>query len=129
MHSCNHMMYVSFFSNTTGAINGSGTVYPSRASDFITVFGGVRDAQSLVFYVIFGRPLFVFCSVSFSHCIVWVSSDLQLLINPHGFFRLFLPTVTINKNSTLSWMKNKFKCLSCANCKYFSTVPLGNYKA
>jgi hypothetical protein len=53
-----------------GAISGSGTVYPTRASDFTTVFGGVRVAQSLVFYVIFGRPLFVFCSLSFSHGIV-----------------------------------------------------------
>jgi len=34
------------------------------------VFSGVRVARSLVFYVVFCRSLFVFCSFPFGYCIV-----------------------------------------------------------
>jgi len=45
---------------------------------------GVRVARSLVFYVMFCRPLFISCSFSFGHCIVCPSDY------PFGVFKLFL---------------------------------------
>jgi hypothetical protein len=48
----------------------AGTVYYSGALVFTFGFSGVRVVQSLVFRVVFGSPLFVFCSFSFDHCIV-----------------------------------------------------------
>ena len=57
------------------AIVLSNTAYPSRTSEFTSCFRGVRVAQSLVFFEVFCRSLFVL--LSFGHCIV---------CSPYGFW-------------------------------------------
>jgi hypothetical protein len=57
------------------AIVLSNTAYPSRTSVFTSCFRGVRVAQSLVFFEVFCRSLFVL--LSFGHCIV---------CSPYGFW-------------------------------------------
>jgi hypothetical protein len=64
-------------SNTTGAICGTGTAYPSWAPDFIPVFSGVGIARSLVFYVMSCRSLFVLLAIALS--------VLQLTASDHPF--------------------------------------------
>ena len=74
---------VTYMSSTTSATCGAGIAYPSRTPEFTPVFGGVRDARSLIFYVALCRSLFVllsffiwlwycvsFCPFSFGHGIV-----------------------------------------------------------
>ena len=70
------MMFVSFNINTTGVTSGAGTAYPARTPEFTPVFSGIRDAQSLVFCVMFCRSLFVLLSFFFwsFDCIVCPSS-------------------------------------------------------
>ena len=58
------------------AIVLSNTAYPSRTSEFTSCFRGVRVAQSLVFFEVFCRSLFVL--LSFGHCIVCSPYDLWL---------------------------------------------------
>ena len=55
----------------------------------ITLFCGVRVAQSLVFYVVFCRSLFVLLSFFFwpLYCL---SFDLRFQITPFGIFLLFV---------------------------------------
>jgi hypothetical protein len=57
-----HMMFVSHNSTMMGATSGEGTVHPSGEPDFTSVC----IAQSLVFFVLFCRSLFVFLS-----CFYW----------------------------------------------------------
>ena len=65
------MMCVAFSNNITGATSGSGTGNPSEAPECphphprLSV---IRVAQTLVFCVVFCRPLFVLLSFSFGHC-------------------------------------------------------------
>ena len=61
---------------TTNATWGAGSAYPSGAPDTTFIFGGVRVAQSLVFYVVFCVLLFVYnWSFScFSHGVVCLFS-------------------------------------------------------
>jgi len=54
-------------SNTTCVVSGAGTACPSWVSEFTPVFSGVRTVQSLVYYVVFCRLLFVL----FLLAIVW----------------------------------------------------------
>jgi hypothetical protein len=49
----------------TGATNGAATVYPSGVPEFITVFGGIRVARFLVFYVVFVYRFFLVFSYFF----------------------------------------------------------------
>jgi len=56
-----HMMFVTL-TVMTGVTSGAGPAYPSWSLEFTSVFGGVRVAQSLVFYVVFCRSLFVILS-------------------------------------------------------------------
>jgi len=59
------MMFMPFNSNTTGATSGTGNVHSSGAHEFTPGFSFVDCVvQSLVFYVVLRRPLFVFCSFS-----------------------------------------------------------------
>ena len=53
------MIYHPIFSkrNTTVATSGDGIAYPSEAPKFIHDYNWVRVARSLVFYVVFYRPL------------------------------------------------------------------------
>jgi hypothetical protein len=46
------------------------TINQIKSYHIKTVNGGVRVAQYLVFCAIFCRSLFIFCVVSFDHCIV-----------------------------------------------------------
>ena len=39
--------------SNTSATNGAGTAYPTGVSEFTPVFGEIRVARSLVFYVVF----------------------------------------------------------------------------
>jgi hypothetical protein len=43
------MIFMSRYSNTTGAANGAGAVHPSGTPEVTHVFSGVRVARSLVF--------------------------------------------------------------------------------
>jgi hypothetical protein len=52
-------------SNMTCATNGAATVYPSGVPEFITVFGGIRVARFLVFYVVFVYRFFLVFSYFF----------------------------------------------------------------
>jgi len=51
---------------SSGATSVTSTAYPSGAHVFNPGF-----TQSLVFCVVFCRPLFVFCPLSFDQCIVF----------------------------------------------------------
>ena len=53
------MMFVSFSSNTTDAICGSGTINPFETHEFTQVFTGVRVSRSSVFCMMCCRSLFV----------------------------------------------------------------------
>jgi hypothetical protein len=44
----------------TDATSGAGTAHSSGAPEFIPFLSGVHVAQSLVFMVVFCRPLYVF---------------------------------------------------------------------
>jgi hypothetical protein len=50
------------YSNTTGAISGAGTAYPSRAPEFTPIFSGIRVTRSLVLCLMFYRSLFFLLS-------------------------------------------------------------------
>ena len=68
--------------------SGAGTVYPSGAPEFTSVFSGVRVTRSLVLYVCFVDRCLFFCTFSFGHCVVCstsIDSDY-----PFGIFKLFL---------------------------------------
>ena len=79
-------------SNTTGAICGTGTAYPSWAPDFIPVFSGVGIARSLVFYVMSCRSLFVLLAIALS--------VLQLTASDHPF-GIFWPLRCLSFNLRL----------------------------
>ena len=67
--------------NTTGATCGAGIAYPSRKSEFTSVFSGIRLARSVIFYVMF--LLIVACHfVLFIWILCCLSFDLLLLISP-----------------------------------------------
>jgi hypothetical protein len=57
-----------------GATSGAGTAYPSAAPEFIYVFSGIRDTQSLVLFVCFVDCCFSLCPFSLGHCVVCSSS-------------------------------------------------------
>ena len=61
-------MFVLFNSNAMDATCGAGTVYPSRAHQFMPVVYGACLAQSLIFPVVLCRSFFVFWPFSFDHC-------------------------------------------------------------
>ena len=65
-------------SNTTDAICGAETAYPSGTPDFTPGFSGVRVARSLFFCVMFFELLFFLIFWPW-HCL---SSYLRLLITP-----------------------------------------------
>ena len=48
-------------SNTTGSTYGAGTAYDSGAHELTQFFNPVRGIRSLIFCVLFCRPLFVLC--------------------------------------------------------------------
>ena len=66
-----HINIVSLNSKTTGATDGAGLTYPSRAY-LLTL--GFSVFQSLVLCVVFYRSLFINLSFTFGHCIVCPSS-------------------------------------------------------
>jgi hypothetical protein len=79
------MTYHQIFSTKkmTDATSGAGTAHPSGAPKFIPFFSGVHVAQSLVFWVVFCRPLYVFLAIVLS-VFLWISfSDCPL-----GIFKL-----------------------------------------
>ena len=62
----------------------SGTAYSSEIAEFSRVFSGVHAAQSLVFYVVLCRPLFIFLflvinCLSFTSDYSFVSSSSSIL--------------------------------------------------
>jgi len=71
-------------SNMMAVTSGVGTVYPSRAPEFIPSFSGVPSAQSLVFCVVFCRPWFFLLSYLFLP-LYFLSCDSRLLITPLAF--------------------------------------------
>ena len=65
--------------NTTGATSGTGTAYPSGASEFTPpppppVSSGVRVTRCLVLCVCFVDRCLSFCHFSFGRCVVCPSS-------------------------------------------------------
>ena len=54
-----HMVLVSFYSNTTSVTRGVGTANHSGAPQFTSDFSGVCVIRSLVFSVMYCRSLFV----------------------------------------------------------------------
>jgi hypothetical protein len=86
------LTYLAWF-NMKDVTSGAGTAYPPRAPEFITPsFSGLRVAQSLVFFVMFCRWLFVLLS-SFLLAIVlsvllWVTAS-GYPGYPFVIFRLF----------------------------------------
>ena len=99
-----------------GATSGAGTAYPSAAPEFIYVFSGIRDTQSLVLFVWFVDRCFSFCPFSFGHCVVCSSVfwplcclffDIRILITPlvssnSSWYSLFfwhfdIPMVTVDQ--------------------------------
>ena len=57
-----HVMNVSLSNNMTGVTNGTRAVDNSGASEYISGFNGVGIVQSLVFYPVFCRSMFVLLS-------------------------------------------------------------------
>ena len=54
-----------------------------------SAFSGVHVSQSLVFCVMFYRPLVIFCPLSFG-IVYYLSVDLQLPVTPFGIYKFFL---------------------------------------
>ena len=65
----------------TGATSGTGTAYPSGL-----LFGGIRFAQSLVFYVVFSRSVFFLSLLTIALSVLWFTASEC----PLGIFHLFL---------------------------------------
>lgn len=63
---------ISINCNTTGVTARTGIVYPSGAPGFIPFLSRVPVAQSIVYWVVFCKPLLVFSRLYFVHCIVCV---------------------------------------------------------
>jgi hypothetical protein len=74
-------------SNKTGTTCGTGTAYPSGASQ---MFSGVRVARSLVFCVMFCKSLFVILSFFLLAIVLSVLHRFTLLITPLDIVKLFL---------------------------------------
>ena len=81
-------------SNTTGATNGAGTVYPSGARSSSPVFSGIRVTRSLVLYVCFVDRCLSFCTFSFGHCVVCSSSKYGLWL-PLWYLQTLLSVVRV----------------------------------
>ena len=91
-----NMMFVMFYSNTTGATSRAETDNPSGSPGFISRFCGVRLAPFCVFCLLFCRLLFVPLSCLFLN-IVW-----------SVFFNLWFP-ITASLSSKISSMT--YACL------------------
>ena len=67
--------------SNTSATNGAGTAYATAVSEFTPVFGKIRVARSLVFYVVFCICFFCpFVCFSFGHRVTLsAAKDLSLL--------------------------------------------------
>ena len=75
----------------TDATSGAGTAHSSGAPEFIPFFSGVHVAQSLVFWVVFCRPLYVFLVIIlsvplFGHYIVCLSLNFSFRL-PLGYLQ------------------------------------------
>jgi hypothetical protein len=70
------MMFVSFNSNTKGVTIGAGTSNLTAS----LVFSGVSVAQSFVFFVVFGKSLFVLHQFSASSNFSYVSTVTKSLL-------------------------------------------------
>jgi len=58
------MMLVSFNNNTTVVTSGAGLLTFPQCQDSPPIFSGIRVDQSIVFYVVFRRSLFVLLPIS-----------------------------------------------------------------
>ena len=88
-------MIMSYNYSTTVATSGAGTAYPSGTPNFPLIYGGVRDAQSLLFcFLLFLYHCLSVCPFSFGHCIVCV---LQCTASGYIFdiFKRFLKVALI----------------------------------
>ena len=85
---------VCYYINTTGAISGAGTTYPSGAPEFIPVFSGVRVTRSLVLWVCFVDRFFLpLCCQSFFNLRILVTP----FISSNSFYIVFILFVVIKK--------------------------------
>ena len=89
------MIFVSCYSNTTGAANGAGTVHPSRAPEITMFFSGVRVVRSLVFCVMFCRSL---CPFVLFHLTIVLTIVLRFMSSDYHFdiFKLFFFCILIS---------------------------------
>ena len=79
-----------FYRRTTDTTSGVGTAYPSGVPEFTTVVNRVHVTQSLVFYVVFRRLLFVlFLLENWFVCY----SIYDFWLSPFAIFKLVLVTL------------------------------------
>ena len=71
--------------NSNITVRGSGTAYPSRTYEFTPSFSGVYVAQSVVFCIVLGGLLSLFCWLLY--CLSFF--DLRILIIPCSIFKYF----------------------------------------
>ena len=76
-----HLMFVSFNSKTTGATRGAEIAYLSGSPEITPViFSETLVVHSLVFCVVFCRPLFVFVAIALFVLLGFTTSDYPVVI-------------------------------------------------
>ena len=120
---------VTYKSNTTSATCGAGIAYPSRTHEFTPVFGGVRDARSLVFYVALCRSLCVLLSFFIWPCYCMSSCPFSFghgIVCPFVLFHLAMVLCVLRFTASvyhfgifkLTYVKTMFgSCLPLVVCR------------
>ena len=130
-------MVVSFNSNATGDLKGTGTVNPSRAPEFVTGFQWCSCCSSFIFLCsVLQIVVCPFVLFSFGHCIVcpssildfrlpfWASSISSWIIRfhvhiyPYPFLLIYECLPSIYFNSCLLFNCSDFMALTKENAAY-----------
>jgi hypothetical protein len=109
---------VTYKSNTTSATCGAGIAYPSRTHEFTPVFGGVRDARSLVFYVALCRSLCVLLSFFIWPCYCMSSCPFSFghgIVCPFVLFHLAMVLCVLLSFFIWPWYCVSFCPFSCGH--------------
>ena len=113
------MTFLLIHRNVTDVTSASVTPNPSEAFKFTLEFIGVRVTQSLVFYIVLCRSLFVLLpfSVSLSYCLTF---ELRFLITPSNHFYYFMKCFRDRLSFCLFFFSSLY-CLS-SDCLFKQSV-------